>query len=107
VAVAPLITLGASTTTAEPGERIDVSGTLGPPKSGEVTLVAQQDDGTGVWHRVARKKVKAQRGVFAWHRRFSEEGEYRILARYAGDLVNAPSTSAFLYISVEEPFFPF
>src|SRR5687768_1865701 len=53
VAVAPLITLETSTTAAEPGERIDISGTITPPKSEGLRLVIQRDE-NGTWRRVAR-----------------------------------------------------
>ena len=58
VAVAPLMTLETSTSDAEPGERIDISGTIFPPKTEGLRLVIQRDD-AGRWRRVARRKLTA------------------------------------------------
>ena len=105
VAVAPLMTLDASTTGAETGEKIDLSGTIAPPKSDGLKLVIERYDGR--WRRVARKKVTADRGVFTKRPSFAKEGDYRLSVRFAGDLVNAPSASPYVEVTVTEPFFPF
>jgi hypothetical protein len=106
VAVAPLMTLAASTTDVEPGERIDISGTIDPRKSARLKLVIQRDE-AGRWRRVARKKVTSRRGAFTKHTSFDTEGRYRLSVRFAGDLLNAPSVTPYVEVTVEEPFFPF
>jgi hypothetical protein len=106
VAVGPLMTLGASTTTAAPGETVDLSGTIDPAKSDGLTLLIERDD-AGRWRRVARKKVQARHGVFTKRRSFAKEGQYRLSVQFAGDLVNAPSASPYVEVTVEEPFVPF
>ncbi len=106
VAVAPVMTLATSTTDAEPGERIDISGTIDPRKSAGLRLVIQRDE-AGRWRRVARRKVSARQGTFTKHATFDTEGTYRLAVRFAGDLVNAPSATPYVEVTVEEPFFPF
>ena len=106
VPVAPLITLGASTTTAEPGERVDLSGTVDPAKSDGLTLLIERYDGVR-WQRVARKQVTAAGDTFTKHRSFRNEGDYRLSVQFAGDLLNAPGASPYVEITVEEPFLPF
>ena len=106
VAVAPLMTLETSTSDAEPGERIDISGTIDPAKTEGLRLVIQRDE-AGRWRRVARRKVTAVEGAFTKHATFDTEGTYRIAVRFAGDLLNAPSATPYVEVVVEEPFFPF
>ena len=107
VAVAPLVTLDTSTTTAAPGEKIDLSGTITPAKSKGLTLVVQRFDDDGRWRRVARRKVAAQRGVFTKRQSFGEAGDYRLFVKFAGDTVNAPGVSPYVEVTVTEPFVPF
>ena len=106
VAVAPLMTLETSTTDTEPGERIDISGTIAPTKSEGLRLVIQRDE-AGRWRRVARRKVTAVDGVFTKRATFDTEGTYRLAVRFAGDLLNAPSATPYVEVTVEEPFVPF
>jgi hypothetical protein len=106
VQVAPLMTLSASTSSAAPDETVELSGTIAPRKADGLTLVVERDE-EGAWHRVARKKLKASRGAFGATRRFREEGSYRLSVRYAGDTVNAPSSTAPVSLTVAEPIFPF
>ena len=93
VAVAPLMTLATSTTDAEPGERIDISGTIAPAKSEGLTLVIQRDE-AGRWRRVARRKVTARGRRLHEAASFDTEGTYRLAVRFAGDLLNAPERHA-------------
>ena len=106
VTVAPLITLDTSTTSAETGERIDLTGTITPSKPDGLRLVIEQDD-DGRWHRVARKPVKVDHGVFTKRPGFDEAGDYRLSVRFAGDDVNAPSTSPYVEVTVTDPLVPF
>jgi hypothetical protein len=106
VAVAPLMTLETSTTDTEPGERIDVSGTIAPAKSEGLRLVIQRDE-AGRWRRVARRKVTVRDGAFTRRVTFDAEGTYRLAVRFAGDLLNAPSATPYVEVTVEEPFVPF
>ena len=106
VAVAPLMSLETSTTDTEPGERIDISGTIAPAKSEGLRLVIQRDE-AGRWRRVARRKVTAVDGAFTKHATFDTEGTYRVAVRFAGDLLNAPSATPYVEVTVEEPFVPF
>ena len=108
VAVAPSITLGASTTSAETDEPIDLSGTIAPGKRKRLKLVIQRYDEFGArWRRVARPKLTPRRGVFTKRRSFAEPGDYRLFAKFAGDAVNAPGVSPYLELTVTEPVFPF
>ena len=106
VTVAPLITLDTSTTSAEPGERIDVTGTITPSKAEGMKLVIEHYDGVR-WRRVARKPVTPERGVFTKRPSFREEGDYRLSVTFAGDAVNAPSISPYVEVTVSEPVLPF
>jgi hypothetical protein len=106
VTVAPLITLDTSTTSAEPGERIDVTGTITPSKAEGMKLVIEHYDGVR-WRRVARKPVTPERGVFTKRPGFREEGDYRLSVTFAGDAVNAPSISPYVEVTVSEPVLPF
>jgi len=105
VVVAPLITLDAATTSAEAGERIDLSGTITPRKSAGLKLIVERyDDIGGQWRRVARKKVTAERGAFTTRRRFAEAGDYRLFVKFAGDTVSTASISPYVEVTVTEPF---
>ena len=106
VTVAPQITLDSSTTSAETGERVDLTGTITPAKSDGLTLVVERYNGAR-WRRTARKPVQAEDGVFAKRPRFRQEGDYRLSVRFAGDTVNAPSGSPYVELSVTEPVLPF
>ncbi|MGH2836820.1 MAG: N-acetylmuramoyl-L-alanine amidase [Thermoleophilaceae bacterium] len=106
VAVAPLITLDSSTAESEPGQRIDVSGTIDPGKSEALGLVIERYE-AGRWRRVERKKVAAQDGTFTKHPSFDTEGTYRLSVRFAGDLLNAPGASPYIEVDVAEALFPF
>jgi hypothetical protein len=106
VAVAPLMALETSATEAAPGDRIDISGTITPAKSEGLRLVIQRDE-AGRWRRVARRKVTAVDGAFTKRATFDTEGSYRLAVRFAGDLLNAPSATPFVEVTVEEPFVPF
>jgi hypothetical protein len=106
VAVAPLITLETSATAVEPGERIDISGTITPPKSEGLRLVIQRYE-AGRWRRVARRKVTPLHGEYTKRAAFDTEGTYRLFVRFAGDLLNAPTATPHVEVTVEEPFFPF
>ena len=106
VSVAPLVTLDASTTSAETGERIDLTGTIAPAKSDGLKLVVQRYE-DGRWRRAGRKKLSAERGVFTSGRSFSEAGDYRLSVKFAGDTVNAPGISPYVEIAVKDPVFPF
>ena len=106
VTVAPLMTLDTSTTSAETGERVDLSGTITPSKSEGLKLVIERDD-DGSWHRVARKPVEADHGVFTKRPGFDEAGDYRLSVRFAGDDVNAPATSPYVEVTVTDPLIPF
>jgi len=106
VTVAPLVTLDTSTTSAETGERIDLSGTITPSKAEGLKLVIERND-DGRWHRVARKPVTADHGAFAKRPAFDEAGDYRLAVRFAGDDVNAPATSPYVEVSVTDPLIPF
>ena len=106
VAVAPLITLDSSTTEAEPGERIDISGTVDPPKSEGLRLVIERYEAAR-WQRVEGRKVTAGHGTFTKHPSFDMEGTYRVSVRFAGDLLNAPSASPYIEVDVAEPLIPF
>jgi N-acetylmuramoyl-L-alanine amidase-like protein len=106
VTVAPLLTLDTSTTSAETGERIDLTGTITPSKADGLRLVIERDD-DGRWHRVARKPVTADHGVFTKRPGFDEAGDYRLSVRFAGDDVNAPSTSPYVEVTVTDPLIPF
>jgi hypothetical protein len=107
VAVAPLLTLDASTTSAETREKIDLSGTITPAKSEGLTLIVQRFDDDGRWRREARRKVTARRGAFARRQSFAEAGDYRLFVKFAGDTVNAPGASPYVEVTVTEPVFPF
>jgi hypothetical protein len=108
VAVAPLVTLGASTTDPETDERIDLSGTITPAKSDGLTLLVERyDETTGRWRRFKRRKVAADGRVFTKHQTFREAGDYRASVQFAGDTVNAAAVSPYVEISVTDPFFPF
>ena len=106
VAVAPLIELAASSTTAETGEQIDVFGTITPRKSAGLKLVIEYDD-AGRWRRVARRKVRAERGAFTKRPSFDTPGRYRLSVRFAGDSVNAPAFSPSVEVTVTQPLVPF
>jgi hypothetical protein len=106
VQVAPLMTLAASTSSAAPEETVELSGTIAPAKPGGLRLVVERDE-AGVWRRVARKKLKPDRGAFEARRSFREEGRYRLSVKFAGDAVNAPSATPYVELTVEEPIFPF
>jgi hypothetical protein len=105
VQVAPLMTLSASTTSAAPDERVELSGTIAPAKANGLTLVVERDE-AGVWQRIGRRKLAPKRGAYAPRRSFREEGRYRLSVRFAGDTVNAPATSPYVEVAVEEPIFP-
>jgi hypothetical protein len=106
VAVAPLVTLDTSTTSAETGERIDVTGTISPSKAEGLKLLIERDD-DGRWRRVARKPVVADHGAFAKRPGFEEAGDYRLSVRFAGDDVNAPAASPYVEVTVTDPLIPF
>jgi hypothetical protein len=106
VQVAPLMTLESSTSSAAPGEPVELSGTIAPAKASGLTLVVERDE-AGVWRRVARKSLKARRGAFTARRSFRREGGYRLSVRYAGDTVNAPSVSPYVELTVSDPLVPF
>ena len=108
VAVAPLLTVDASTTDPETDEQIDLSGTIAPPRTTDLTLVIQRyDEDSARWRRVVRQRVAAEHGVFTKRRRFREAGDYRLFVKFAGDTVHAPSVSPHLEITVTDPFLPF
>jgi hypothetical protein len=106
VTVAPQLTLNASTTSAETGERIDLSGTVTPSKPEGLKLVIERDD-DGRWRRIDRKPVEADHGVFTKRPGFDEAGDYRLSVRFAGDDVNAPGISPYVEVTVTEPLIPF
>jgi len=106
VTVAPLITLDSSTTSAETGEQVDVTGTIAPAKSEGLKLVIQRYDGIR-WRRVQRKPVVPDHGVFSKRPTFREEGDYRLQVRFEGDGVNAPSLSRYVELTVSDPVVPF
>jgi 5-hydroxyisourate hydrolase-like protein (transthyretin family) len=107
VAVAPLITLDASTTSAETGERIDLTGTIAPAKPEGLKLIVERLDETGRWRRVGRRKVVAERGFFTKRQGFAEPGSYRLSVRFRGDDVNAAGASPYVELTVTEPILPF
>jgi hypothetical protein len=108
VSVAPLITLGASTTDAEPGEQVELNGSITPAKSDGLTLLVERyDDYAGRWRRFARRKLAAEGGVFTKARRFDEEGDYRLSVQFAGDDDNAAAASPYVEVTVSESIFPF
>jgi hypothetical protein len=106
VTVAPLITLDTSTSSAETGERVDVSGTITPAKAEGLKLVIERYDGVR-WRRVERKPVIPDHGAFTKRPGFDEEGDYRLSVRFAGDSVNAPSASPYVELTVSDPVIPF
>jgi hypothetical protein len=106
VAVAPLISLEASTTSVETGERIDLTGAITPAKSEGLRLIVEYDDDRR-WRRVARRRVAAEGGAFTKRPAFDEPGDYRLSVRFAGDTVNGPAASPYVEITVTEPIFPF
>jgi hypothetical protein len=108
VAVAPLLTLGASTTEPETDEQIDLSGTIAPPRTTDLTLVVQRyDEDAFRWRRVARQRVSATRGAFTKRRRFREAGDYRAFVKFAGDTINVAAASPYVELTVSDPFLPF
>jgi hypothetical protein len=108
VAVAPLLTLGASTTEPETDEQIELSGTIAPPLETDLTLIIQRyDEDTFRWRRAARQRVTPTHGAFSKRRRFREAGDYRLFLKFAGDTVNAPATSPYVEVTVSDPFLPF
>ena len=108
VAVAPLITLAASTETPETGERVELSGTTTPRKSDTLKLIVERyDDVSARWRRVARRKVESERGSFTKHHSFAEAGGYRLSVKFDGDTVSAPGASPYVELTVTEPIFPF
>jgi hypothetical protein len=106
VTVAPQITVDTSTTSAETGERVDVTGTITPAKAEGLKLVIQRYDGAR-WRRVGHKPVTADDGAFTKRPSFKEAGDYRLLVRFAGDSVNAPAVSPYAELTVTEPIVPF
>ena len=108
VSVAPLVTLDASTTDADTGEPIDLTGTIAPPKSDGLTLLIERyDETTGRWRRRARATLAAEGGVFTKQRHFNNEGDYRLSVQFAGDTKNVAAASPYVEITVTEPVFPF
>jgi hypothetical protein len=105
VTVAPQITLTASDSDPDTGERIDLTGTITPAKSEGLKLVIERYDGVR-WRRVARKPVTPDHGVFSKRRSFGEEGDYRLSVRFAGDSVNAPAASPYVELTVTDPIVP-
>jgi hypothetical protein len=108
VAVTPLITLDASTTSPETHEQIDLSGTTTPHKTDTLKLIVERyDEETARWRRVGRRKVESERGVFSKRQTFAEAGDYRLSVRFEGDTVSAAGASTYLELTVTEPVFPF
>ena len=107
VMVAPLVTLDASTTAAETGEQVDLTGTITPAKSDGLRLIIERLDETGSWQRFGRRNVTADRGFFSKRASFSEPGSYRLYVRFRGDEVNAAGASPYVELTVTDPIFPF
>ena len=107
VGVAPAISLASSATTVEPGEAVQLTGSVDPAKSAGVVLVAELHEGGDVWTRVWRKKLKPRDGQIARQKAFDEEGDYRFWVYFAGDAVNTEAVSAHVPLRVETSIFPF
>ena len=108
VQVAPLLTLAASTDTAETGEEITFSGTIDPAKREGIRLVVSRfDEETQRWRRVSRRGMKPSNGAFSARRTFDGAGRYRFSATFAGDSAHAAGASPFVEVSVEDPVFEF
>lgn len=107
VGVAPAISLSASDDNVEPGERIQLTGSIDPVKSAGVVLVAERHEGDDVWKRVWRRKLKPREGQISRSKSFDEAGDYRFWVYFAGDAVNTEAISAHVPLRVEPAFFPF
>jgi hypothetical protein len=106
VAVAPAISLSGSDTNVAPGESVELSGAIAPPKRSGVTLVVERND-AGVWRRAGGRKLKPKGGRIARSWTFQDPGYYRLSVRFAGDAKNALAASPYVEVQVRDPLLPF
>jgi hypothetical protein len=106
VAVAPAISLTGSDEAIAPGESVDLTGSIAPPKRRNVNLVVERREGTA-WRRAGGQRLTPKQGQIARSWTFEDAGDYRLSVRFAGDALNAAAVSPYVEVQVREQVLPF